>query len=153
MRRILIATDGSASANAAIAAGLKLARDQDADVVFAHVELGYEVLPSHAFGMRSVKPRELTADREALEQAAAAAEASGVRAATTLLVGNPADEIVTYADSIDADAIVVGCRGHGSFANAILGSVSQGVLRESRRPVLVVPAAAAAPADKPQVDA
>lgn len=150
MPRILIATDGSASAEAAITAGLKLARDQHADVVFAYVALGYETLPSHAFGMRSVRPRRLTdEDREALDEAAAAAAASGVRATTTLLVGVPADEIVTYADSIDADAIVVGSRGHGSFANAILGSVSQGVLREARRPVLIVPRAA----DKPQLNA
>jgi nucleotide-binding universal stress UspA family protein len=37
MKRILIATDGPPSADAAIAAGLKLAREQSADVVFAHV--------------------------------------------------------------------------------------------------------------------
>jgi nucleotide-binding universal stress UspA family protein len=151
MKRILIATDGSPSANAAIAAGLKLAREQSADVVFAHVALGFEVLPSHAFGMRSARPRELSdADRESLEQAVAEAQASGVSATTELLVGDPADEIVAYADSIDADAIVVGFRGHGPFANAILGSVSQGVLREARRPVLVVPSSSSAPADNPQ---
>ena len=146
MKQILIATDGSPAADEAIAVGLKLARDENADVVFARVALGYEVLPSHAFGARGARPRELSdADREPLERAAAAAEASGVHATTTLLVGDPVDEIVAYADSIDADAIVVGSRGHGALANAILGSFSQGVLREARRPVLVVPAA-----DNPQ---
>jgi nucleotide-binding universal stress UspA family protein len=140
MKEILIATDGSPAANEAIGAGLKLAHAQNAHVVFAHVAPGYEVLPSHAFGMKSVRPRELSAaDREPLERAAAEAEARGVPATTALLVGDPVNEIVTYADSIDADAIVVGSRGHGVFANALLGSVSQGVLREARRPVLVVP--------------
>jgi nucleotide-binding universal stress UspA family protein len=118
-------------------------------VVFAHVALGYEVLPSHALGGKSARPRELTdADREPLERAAAAAEASGVRATTTLLIGDPVDEIVTYADTIDADTIVVGTRGHGPLKGALLGSFSQGVLRDARRPVLVVPAA-----DNPQRDA
>jgi nucleotide-binding universal stress UspA family protein len=33
---------------------------------------------------------------------------------------------------------VVGSRGHGAIANAVIGSVSRGVLHESRRPVLIV---------------
>jgi nucleotide-binding universal stress UspA family protein len=56
---------------------------------------------------------------------------------TELLTGSPVDEIVAYADTIDADLIVVGSRGHGALASAVLGSVSQGVLHEARRPVLV----------------
>jgi nucleotide-binding universal stress UspA family protein len=74
-----------------------------------------------------------------------------MRIETKLLKGKPADEIVAYADSIDADLIVVGSRGHGSLTSALIGSVSRGVLREIRRPVLIVrgapvPAAAAAAA-------
>ena len=62
---------------------------------------------------------------------------------TRLLRGDPADEIVAYADTVDADLIVVGSRGHGAVASALLGSVSRGILREARRPVLVVRGAAA----------
>jgi nucleotide-binding universal stress UspA family protein len=147
MRRILIATDGSRSAHKAIEFGLVFAREQDAAVVFAHVAPSYEVLPAHAFGMSGVRPHELCeGDRASLASAAAAAEASGVRARTKLLVGDPVDEIVAYADSVDADVIVIGCRGHRGLAGAFLGSVSQGVLREARRPVLVVPLASVASA-------
>jgi len=52
--------------------------------------------------------------------------------------GDPVDEIVAYADSVDADVLVLGSRGHGAIASALLGSVSQGVLHETRRRVLVV---------------
>lgn len=62
----------------------------------------------------------------------------GIVATTVLLRGDPVDEIVAYADSHDADLIVVGSRGHGAIAGALLGSVSRGVLAESKRPVLVV---------------
>ena len=47
-------------------------------------------------------------------------------------------EIVAVADSLDAEMIVIGSRGRGPFTAKILGSVSQGVLAETRRPVLVV---------------
>jgi nucleotide-binding universal stress UspA family protein len=145
MKKILIATDGSPSARAAIDFGLTLARELDAAVVFAHVVPGYEVLPAHAFGESGVRTYELSdADREPLEEAAVSAESRNVRATTELLVGDAADEIVTYADSVDADAIVVGTRGHGSIAGAVVGSVSQRILSDARRPVLVVPKTARA---------
>ena len=144
MKRIVIATDGSASAVDAVAFGLAFAREQDAAVVFAHVVPRYEVFPGAVFVMAGARAHEVSdADREPLEKAVASAESSGVRATTELLVGDPADEIVAYADSVDADVIVVGSRGHGAIAGTFLGSVSRGVLREARRPVLVVPGTAA----------
>jgi nucleotide-binding universal stress UspA family protein len=93
--------------------------------------------------MASAVPHPLTAaDRASLAVAVTIADEHGVPASTELLTGNPADEIVAYADSIDADVIVVGSRGLGAITSALLGSVSHGVLREARRPVLVVPGAA-----------
>ena len=58
------------------------------------------------------------------------------------MAGDPVNEILALADSIDADLIVVGRRGRGTLASALLGSVSGAVLRDARRPVLVVPDAA-----------
>jgi nucleotide-binding universal stress UspA family protein len=57
---------------------------------------------------------------------------------TELLTGNTVDEIVAYADSVDADLVILGSRGHGAIAGTVLGSVSLGVLHEAMRPVLVV---------------
>ncbi len=84
-------------------------------------------------------PHKLTEhDRKPLHEALEIAERRGIVVETELLQGNPAYEIVTYADTIDADLIVVGSCGHGAVASAAIGSVSRGVLLESRRPVLVV---------------
>ena len=83
-------------------------------------------------------------DRALLEEAAAVAAEHDVVSTTAMLRGDTVDEIVAYADSHDVDLIVVGSRGHGAIASALLGSVSRGVLGESKRPVLIVRAAAVA---------
>lgn len=138
MKKMLIATDGSHAAREAMAFGLELAAVQGAEAVVVYVVPALDVVPTSAFGVLGALPHTPTAaDRAALEEAPRLAAEVRVTAQTALLAGNPVDEIVTYADSIDADLIVVGSRGHGAVTSALLGSVSQGVLHEARRPVLV----------------
>lgn len=142
MKLIVIATDGSAPAHEAVRFGVELAAEHDAKAIFVHVAPAMDVVPGGGFGFAPAVPHKLTAaDAESLEDALSVAAEGDVDADTMLLRGDPADEIVAYADSVDADLIVVGSRGHGRIANTLLGSVSRGVLRESRRPVLVVRAA------------
>lgn len=139
MNRILIATDGSPSAMQATRFGLELAAEHTAAVTFVYAVPALDIVRSGGFCFAAATPHELTeADRKPLDDALELAEDADVSARTTLLRGDPVDEIVAYADTIDADLIVVGSRGHGALASAVLGSVSRGILREARRPVLVV---------------
>ena len=143
MNRILIATDGSPAGDEAVDFGLELAADQGAAVTFVHVVPVVDVVPMSGFGLTGAVPHELCeGDSNSLDEAQACAEEAGVTGYARLLRGDPVDEIVAYADTVDADLIVVGSRGHGAVASALLGSVSRGILREARRPVLVVRAAA-----------
>jgi len=143
MDRVLIAIDGSPPAQEAVDFGLELAAEQDAVATFVLVVPALDVAPGGAFGGVAATAHDATAkELEPLERAREQAEEAGVKAHTRLLRGEPVDEIVAFADVIDADLIVVGSRGHGTLANALLGSVSRGILREARRPVLVVRGAA-----------
>jgi nucleotide-binding universal stress UspA family protein len=54
------------------------------------------------------------------------------------LVGHAADEIVRAAEQSKAAMIVMGTHGHGLFGRALMGSVAQKVLVESKIPVLLV---------------
>jgi nucleotide-binding universal stress UspA family protein len=148
MKKILIATDGSECSAEAIQFGVELASEHEAEVIFVHVAPATDFLPVDGFGMTGPPrvPHKLDAyDRAPLEEAQKIAEQHGVRASGELLVGHPADEIVDYADSQDVDLIVVGSRGHGALASALLGSVSRRVLSESKRPVAIVRGLAAVP--------
>jgi len=145
MNKILVATDGSESASAAVELGVSLAAQHDAELIFVHVVPAVDLVPATWFGVGGAYPHEaLPEDRSLLEDAAAVAEEQGVFSTTMLLTGDTVDEIVAYADSHDVDLIVVGSRGRGAIANALLGSVSRGVLRESRRSVLVAQGASTA---------
>jgi nucleotide-binding universal stress UspA family protein len=139
MKTILIATDGSESAREAVEFGLELAAEQHAEPVFVHVAPAVDVLPGGGFGMTAAVPHELNdADHKSLDDALELATEREIEAKTRLLRGDSVDEIAAYADTIDADLIVIGSRGHGAIASALLGSVSRGVLDEAHRPVLVV---------------
>jgi arsenite transporter len=53
-------------------------------------------------------------------------------------IGNPAKEIVAAAEEGNFDLIILGTHGHGKFAESVIGSVAGDVIRQSRRPVMVV---------------
>ena len=60
--------------------------------------------------------------------------------ATALLVHGPTVEIILKeASDLDVDMIIVGSHGHGAVYQLLMGSVSEGILRESPCPVLIVP--------------
>ena len=145
MERILVATDGSPSSTEAVAFGVELAAEHEAELIIVHVVPTLDVVPATGFGIGGAFPHEPSEhDHVLLQEAAAVAAEHAVFARTAMLRGDTVDEIVACADSHDVDLIVVGSRGHGMIASTLLGSVSRGVLSESKRPVLIVRAAAVA---------
>jgi nucleotide-binding universal stress UspA family protein len=139
MNKILIATDGSPEARMAVELGIEIASDHEASVVLVQVIPPVRTTEFNPGVRIQAIPAELRLRRAvALHDAAQLAGEHGVQSTFEVLTGDPADEIVAYADSIDADLVVIGSRRRGVLASALLGSVSREVLRESRRPVLVV---------------
>jgi nucleotide-binding universal stress UspA family protein len=55
-----------------------------------------------------------------------------------LRMGTADEEIVELAQSIDAGLIVMGSRGHGRLRRALVGSVSESVVRHAHCPVTIV---------------
>lgn len=72
------------------------------------------------------------------------ASMAGLRAESVVRRGSAANALADIAEERDARLVVVGARRHGRVGAALLGSTSGTLLRRSRRPVLVVPAAAPA---------
>ena len=57
-----------------------------------------------------------------------------------ILVGNPADEIIQYADEVAAAMIVIGAHGYSGVRHLILGSTTESTLQHAQCPVLCVKA-------------
>lgn len=66
------------------------------------------------------------------------AKAQGVGADFHVRVGHPAQQVVDFADEINADLIVMGHRGRSGIERFLLGSVARVVIDHANCPVLVV---------------
>ena len=74
-----------------------------------------------------------------IQQLAERFRKSGVDATALLVHGKTVDTILTEASDLDIDVIVVGSHGRGAMYQLLVGSISEGVLRRSSKPVLVIP--------------
>ena len=129
--RLLVATDFSPQTERVLGVARDLARAMEAAVTVLHV-----VSPRAARSGDAETADEYRLTREA----AAAMREAGIEAEGVVGEGQPARVIVTEADRIDADMVVVGSHGFGAVFRMILGSVSSAVLKKCRRPVMIVPA-------------
>jgi nucleotide-binding universal stress UspA family protein len=154
---ILIAYDGSESADAAISATRDLIGGASGDAVVLSVwePLVDQALQAMRFGGRLPVMTDVTAvDAQSEDQARQLAEHGALRAGEAGFEARPlwvadnhaiADTIVDRAEELDVDLIVLGARGLTGI-RAFLGSVSNHVLQHARRPVLVIPARVVVPA-------
>jgi len=142
MRILLVATDGSLAAGAALDEAIALAAEIGDEVAAITVWRALQGDFGLAYPSAAMLDDLLDAERKhaesTLADATARAEAAGVRIRTRLETGDPAEQICAYAREIDARLVAVGTRGHGSVASLLLGSVSNAIIRQAPCPVLVV---------------
>jgi nucleotide-binding universal stress UspA family protein len=79
-----------------------------------------------------------TQGREATYYVETTGKILNVAVEPVILEGNPADEIVNFAEKNDIELIVIGTLGKSGVQRFLLGSVAENVIRHSKVPVLVV---------------
>ena len=142
MKTILVAVDFSPVSERAVDAAAALAGGVGGKVWLLHVAapdpdfVGYSVGPTE---VRDSIASALRTEHRDLEALAARVAQSGVEVEPLMIQGPTVEAIVHKATDLDADVIVLGSHGHGVLMRALLGSVSEGVLRAAGRPVLIVP--------------
>jgi nucleotide-binding universal stress UspA family protein len=141
--RILLATDGSEEAELALLTAVDLANRTDSELHVVHVGGDYHPGPEIALEPALLEETLLELEREAREvlerQVKKIEEAGGTVAEAHLRMGGQPDQhIVEVAEEIGAGLIAMGSRGLGGIKRALMGSVSDSVVRHAHCPVLVV---------------
>lgn len=132
---VVLATDGSDSAERAVTLGLDFADRFDATLHACYV-VSEDDDPD-----------------ESHERGHTALEAVNDRVdsvTTTIREGDPATEICAYAEEVDADLVVTGTRGRDGEHKNLIGSVAEAIVSDSPAPVLTARQLASdAPMDVP----
>ena len=147
IRTILVPTDFSNSANAALELANEVAEAFDARIVLLHVvDLHYQLMPSGLLVVPAPIPGDVI--RRAKERARAALDdlAGKLPRVGRRLVrrGHARDVTLAVAGAIKADLIVMGTHGRRGVQHLFIGSVAEYVVRNARVPVTTVRAPVAA---------
>lgn len=139
--RILVPTDGSDEASAAVEMALELATVHDATLHALFVvdqPTSVSGIGEGFTGLDNLLDELDARGREITDAIADRARDSGVKTVTAVQRGNPHDDILAYADEHEIDVIVMGTHGRTGVKRALLGSVTEDVVRHSEIPVLTV---------------
>ncbi|MDF9747065.1 universal stress protein [Natrinema salsiterrestre] len=137
--RLLVPTDGSNPATAALKHAIDIAADQDGTIQLVYVADTKE--PSLTrLGGDVVDVLEQEGD-EVVDEAAALAEDRSVSVTTDVVQGDPRTVLTQYATGDAFDLIVMGAHGRRGIGEYVLGSVTDCVVNRSEIPVLTVRAA------------
>jgi nucleotide-binding universal stress UspA family protein len=136
---ILLATDGSKEAQLAATTAADLAKSTDSELHVVHVgEIPFVYHPER-HGYRVEYEEHEKEAQQLLEAQVERIKGAGATVAQAhLRMGRADEEIVEVAQNIDAGMIVMGSRGQGRLRRALVGSVSESVVRHAHCPVTVV---------------
>jgi nucleotide-binding universal stress UspA family protein len=141
LQKILVGCDFSPDSGRAFDHGLSLAQEFEAELHLAHViepPAQPNLLKEETFVSGEIQQDYHNLLIQKLKDMVPAEAANWCTPQTSIMQGQPYDELVKYADTRDIDMIVLGVRGHGMVKTLFLGSTTDRVIRNSPCPVLSV---------------
>jgi nucleotide-binding universal stress UspA family protein len=147
-KKIVFGTDFSDLATRALTYVKQFPKDKVEEIVVMHVIDEHALFDASALisGFSTYSSRINVGLKEEIEaiaqknlrQIQTELETLGFTVKTLIITGVPHQELVKIADKEDATLIVIGSHGKGLLKGALLGSVSENVLRHSNKPVLMI---------------
>jgi nucleotide-binding universal stress UspA family protein len=140
--RLLVALDLSEPSELIVKKAEELAKEMSAQVWILHnAEPAPDVLEFRADpqAARDSLAEKFHREHRQIQEIAKRLRKEGLEATALLVHGPTVEVILKEASDLDVDMIVVGSHGRGAVFHLIMGSVSEGILRKSRCPVLIVP--------------
>ncbi|WP_405609633.1 universal stress protein [Polaribacter sp. Asnod1-A03] len=141
MKRILVPIDFSKTSEYASIIASKIAEKTNATVYLIHlielpkgvVDMGTSSkfsIPESMLYLRKVKEKILLLKKEFFYE--------DITVKYFIKLNSPFEGIQKYADKIDADLIIMGSKGHSNLDEIIIGSNTEKIVRNSKKPVIIV---------------
>ena len=142
MQNILVPIDFSSITESVVDIAKTLAECFSSRLWLIHVAspdpdfVGYDAGPQ---SVRDQLAEHLREEHQRLQATAAELRKAGIDTTALLVQGATAEKILAEAEEHSADLIVMGSHGHGAMHRALMGSVSERVLRKAACPVTIIP--------------
>lgn len=137
--KMLVATEGSEEAELALRNAVNLANSTGSELHIVHVFPRDEGIPYPAEVLKMEAQETEQQAREFLDRQVQRAREEGVTVAQShYKAGRPANEGVKLSEELGVDLVVVGSTGLGGIRRALMGSVSDSVVRYAPCPVMTV---------------
>jgi nucleotide-binding universal stress UspA family protein len=140
LKEILVGCDFSPDSSLAFQYGLSLAQEFQANLHLVHVmQPQLQDYPEKPGRLKEESQKDLKSDlKTKLADMVPEDARTWCKPVTTLLAGQPHEEITKYAVVNDIDLIVLGVRGHSLVETLFVGSTTDRVMRRAPCPVLSV---------------
>lgn len=140
-KSILIGYDGSETSERALSRAIELAKSCGANLhvvgVVRPLGLGYldYITPED---IEQFEKEEISKEEKILGKVSQRIKENGLEVNYKILEGNPAEELMSYADQNGIELIVVGRKGAGMLKRILMGSTSTALVKYANQDVLVV---------------
>lgn len=149
--KILLPVDDLESAGLAIANAKEIAGSNGTEVILFHVvspENPLVMHDEHIGGVQAAadvyeaaqhdEARNVSEQSETMQAAAEEISATGVKASSQVVVGNPSAEVIKAVGDQNVDLVIISTHARRGVSRAFLGSVADEVMKELEIPVMVV---------------
>ncbi len=143
MKSIVVGIDFSDVTGDLLSTAGGLAKSFGATVYLVHIyapEPAFVGYAAYTYPGEDERAEELKEEKRQLRELVNGLRNDGIEAQAYMKEGDTLGGLLEFAEHRDADVIVLGTHGHNFMERVLLGSVAEGVVREARIPVMVVPA-------------
>jgi len=143
MKKLLVPIDFSDVTHLVIRQARDLAKSLNGKIRLIHVAAPEPAFVGDDVGPQVIRNQKASKFREEHRQIQKLSEdlnKDGIETTSLLIQGMTVEEIIKESKRFGADLIVIGSHGHGAMYNLLMGSVVEGVIKKSKKPVLIVPA-------------
>jgi nucleotide-binding universal stress UspA family protein len=140
-KKIMVATDGSELVKQAVKSAVEIAKLSEVKLYAVHIiAIGsYSIIHSlDEKWKKTMKKQLMIKGEKATAYVENVGKAANIDVESVIIEGNPANEIIDFAENNDIDLIVMGTHEKTELQRFLVGSVAENVIRHSRKAVLII---------------